>query len=251
VLARTIPRPASCRPGFSPALPAQNHTDRRHWAAPETEVRGNNKQTPEGGYSSDNNPETERSELRNPRAGKAGRETVHPNDPWEQADRKARIEADKQKAIEAAVTVGLTFAGGPLIQGAKWGLSAIRGMRVGGYVKPYRIAGGHHIHQQAAFRGAPGYSPKAALSLSDEALKSLGATKPHLGRGSISVTQASLQRQLASSGTQNTMAQQTRIARETLVDAGVNPRVARQIALESEANLIGQGVTSPTRIPGW
>ncbi|WP_171181842.1 RHS repeat-associated core domain-containing protein [Ruegeria sp. HKCCD8929] len=169
----------------------------------------------------------------------------------EEIGRLNRIGKPGRQALHALVEAGIVgvTAGGSIVP--KGRLAAPVGVSAkASLAQPYKSVRGHHIHQQAAFRGAKNYDANQALSLSIDALEAIGAKKPHIGKNSITTTQSRLQRQLRDSGAPNNMAAQTRIAAETLIDAGVNPSLAREIAVRSELNIIGQGVRAPTRIPG-
>ena len=142
-------------------------------------------------------------------------------------------------------------------------IGLLGGMREWGYVKypnrqidalglapklsgvgPYRTMGGHHIHAQSAFKGNPNYSPKDALTISNKYMKCKG-----LNHNAMTRKQRQLFDELARSGRGNTMAEQDWIATQALIAGGANPAEAAMLTGLSRANLLAQGVTSPSKIP--
>ncbi|MGL4824959.1 MAG: hypothetical protein ACRC4G_02020 [Alphaproteobacteria bacterium] len=109
----------------------------------------------------------------------------------------------------------------------------------------YRLVKGHHVHAKKAFEGHPNYDPKKGFSISNELMKSLNIKHEKVG-----VAQQKLFRELAASGSPNTMREHTRIAVEALMEGGCQSReVARKIVAESLQDLRKMGVTQPINIP--
>ncbi len=96
-----------------------------------------------------------------------------------------------------------------------------------------------------AFEGHPNYDPKKGFSISEELMK-----KFDIKHRDVSTAQQRLFRELAASGSPNTMREHTRIAVEALIEGGCQSReVARKIVAESLQDLRKMGVTQPTTIP--
>lgn len=117
-------------------------------------------------------------------------------------------------------------------------------------VGAYRSVGGHHIHAKAAFRGNPAYNARAALAISQKAMKDLG-----INHQVVTAAQQRLFGQLAanvaSGAAENSLAAHTAIAEAALLEGGATAEQASALAAESVASLAEQGVTAPTRIPWY
>jgi hypothetical protein len=107
--------------------------------------------------------------------------------------------------------------------------------------------GGHHVFSKKAFEGSPGYIADDALSLGQQELSRLGLK--HLGSNSLTTTQQRLFRELATSGRPNTLAEHARIARETLIEHGVDPKDAASAVRKALNQLKLWGITAPVHIP--
>jgi RHS repeat-associated protein len=108
-------------------------------------------------------------------------------------------------------------------------------------LKPYEDEGGHHIHQQAAFRDDPKYSKGDAPALPADILN-----RDYIHQ-EMTNKQRELYKELANdiaSGTrQNTLAEHTKIAYEALIAGGVTADKAQAYVNYSEQWLIKRGVT--------
>jgi hypothetical protein len=111
-------------------------------------------------------------------------------------------------------------------------------------IGPYKTTGGHHIHAKAAFRGNPNYSPREALSISNDYMIEHG-----INHTAATGAQHRLFNALAQSGQDNTMKLQNQIAVRALREGGANQQQARNLVASSLRNLRRQGVTQPTRVP--
>lgn len=109
----------------------------------------------------------------------------------------------------------------------------------------YRRVGGHHVMQDAAFRGAANYTRGSGFSISQEFMQKRG-----WDHDAMSTAQRRLQDGLAASGRPNTMAQQSRIARQALVAGGATRAEAAAVVRAALAKFRTDGVPGPTRIPG-
>jgi Possible hemagglutinin (DUF637) len=109
----------------------------------------------------------------------------------------------------------------------------------------YRAVAGHHVHAKKAFEGQVNYDPRKGFSISDELMKKTG-----IDHSRATTAQQKLFRELAASGSPNTMREHTRIAVEALMEGGCQSRdVARKIVAESLQSLRKAGVAQPTTIP--
>jgi Possible hemagglutinin (DUF637) len=109
----------------------------------------------------------------------------------------------------------------------------------------YRTVAGHHVHAKKAFEGHVNYDPRKGFSISDELME-----KFNIKHEKVTTSQQRLFRELAASGSPNTMREHTRIAVEALMEGGCQSReVARKIVAESLQSLRKTGVTQPTTIP--
>jgi len=108
----------------------------------------------------------------------------------------------------------------------------------------YRDAGGHHVHQKAAFKGNRNYNEHQAFSISQEYMECRG-----WDHEDMSAAQRWLQDALARSGRPNTIFEQNSIAIEALTEGGATEEEARKLVAESLHNLRAQGATTPARIP--
>jgi hypothetical protein len=115
----------------------------------------------------------------------------------------------------------------------------------------YADDGGHHIFAKSAFKDPsgylPGYSPGNALSIGNEELSRLGLK--HLGSDSLTTTQQRLFNELAASGKANTLAEHARIARETLMEHGLDPKTAASVVRRAQNQLKKWGISAPVHIP--
>jgi hypothetical protein len=103
---------------------------------------------------------------------------------------------------------------------------------------------GHHVHAKRAFEGVAGYDRMKAFSVSDKTLAEFGVR-----HADVTVAQQRLFRVLDASGAPNTLTQHSRVAYQALVEAGVPTEAAKQLVVQSQAQLIRSGVTEPARIP--
>jgi hypothetical protein len=105
--------------------------------------------------------------------------------------------------------------------------------------------------QSAAFRGHPNYSHNGALAISDAELRRYGVN--HRGVNSLTSVQQRLNAQFRAdvrAGIRtNSMREQTRLALQTLVEAGVPPIDAIALVIRARRHLRQMGVRAPTRIP--
>ena len=109
---------------------------------------------------------------------------------------------------------------------------------------PYRSVGGHHVHAKRAFEGLSEYDLQKGFSISEEMLAQYGVR-----HADITATQQRLFRELAASGAPNTLTHHSRIAYQSLVEAGMPPSVARDLVINSQSQLIRSGVVAPNAIP--
>jgi RHS repeat-associated protein len=110
----------------------------------------------------------------------------------------------------------------------------------------YRFVGGHHIHAKAAFRAIETYDAGRAIAISQELMLQCG-----IDHFEVTRAQRELFRELFESGRANTLAEHSRIAEEALIRGGSAPELAHGLVLQSEANLLAQGVTAPSNIPWY
>lgn len=113
----------------------------------------------------------------------------------------------------------------------------------------YRAVQGHHVHAKKGFEGHDEYSFRDAFSISDLLLRKYG-----IRHADLTPIQQRLFRELASSNRPNNLTQHTRIAYQTLIEAGMPKIDSLMYVSESLKSLIRAGVTSPTRMPwnpGW
>ncbi|MGL4426370.1 MAG: hypothetical protein ACRCUQ_01250, partial [Alphaproteobacteria bacterium] len=109
----------------------------------------------------------------------------------------------------------------------------------------YRLVKGHHVHAKKAFEGHPNYDPRKGFSISDELMEKVG-----IRHEDVTTAQQKLFRELAASGSPNTMREHTRIAVDALMEGGCQSReVAKKIVAESLQSLRKTGVTQPMNIP--
>ena len=111
----------------------------------------------------------------------------------------------------------------------------------------YADDGGHHVFAKRAFEGVPRYNPGDALAIGQGELRRLGLK--HLGSDSLTTTQQRLFRELAASGRLNTLAEHARIARETLIEHGVDPNDAASAVRSALNQLKSWGISAPIHIP--
>ena len=97
---------------------------------------------------------------------------------------------------------------------------------------------------QSAFRGAAGYSKRAALAISEADLAKLGVR-----HAAISGLQNTLYRAFARTGKILTWDAMAAIERQALIGAGMEAEKARVTVSEAIKALKATGVTGPTRIP--
>jgi hypothetical protein len=112
-------------------------------------------------------------------------------------------------------------------------------------IGPYKMVGGHHPLQQAAFKDHPKYNAGEALAVSEERLAKYG-DRVH---SKISSAQHALQKELKLSGRPNTMQEQVRISWQAMEKAGVPQTEARNITAQAFWDLRAQGVKQPTALP--
>lgn len=108
----------------------------------------------------------------------------------------------------------------------------------------YRNVKGHHVHAKAAFKDSMQYDPNKGFSISQEFMKKNG-----IRHEKVTATQRKLFTELAESGRPNTLAEHTRIARESLKAGGAADEVIEPLINKSLENLANQGITQPTNIP--
>lgn len=72
-----------------------------------------------------------------------------------------------------------------------------------------------------------------------------------LNHQAMTSKQRELFKELAESGRPNTLAEHTRIAEEALRAGGASDNLINDLIQDSLANLAGQGVSQPTRIPWY
>lgn len=106
---------------------------------------------------------------------------------------------------------------------------------------------GHHVFAKRAFEGIPNYNKRQALAIGNAELKRLGLK--HLGSDSLTTTQQRLFRKFAASGRPNTLAEHARIARETLIEHGMDPKNAVLVVRKAMNQLKSWGITAPNHIP--
>lgn len=112
---------------------------------------------------------------------------------------------------------------------------------------PYSADLGHHIFSKRAFEGLANYNAGRALAIGRAELNRLGLV--HLGPNSLTSTQRRLFAELARSGRPNTLAEHARIAREVLIEHGVDPKDAKNAVRRALNQLNGWGITSPAHLP--
>lgn len=110
----------------------------------------------------------------------------------------------------------------------------------------YRNVKGHHVHAKAAFKDSINYDPNKGFSISQEFMDSY-----NIDHNAVTQEQRRLFRELAQSGRENTLAEHTRIARESLKAGGASNEIIEPLINESLENLAIQGVTQPTNIPWY
>gem|GEM_PF-2351100 len=108
----------------------------------------------------------------------------------------------------------------------------------------YKNVKGHHIHAKKAFEGHQNYDFKEAFSVSAKALEDIGVR--HVD---ITTSQYKLFRKLQQLGLPNDLTQHTRIAYESLIEAGVDPETAQQWVSRSLEGLVERGIEAPTKVP--
>ena len=130
------------------------------------------------------------------------------------------------------------------------GRALARLLRAGVRAEPFK-GKGHHIIAKALFRGNTTYAPggvetlnRWALSLSDDTLRAIGTRHTILSGKQKSNYFAYL-----SEGRQLTFQGVFRIETKSLIDAGVEPGLARTIVRAGLDDLIARGVTAPTHVP--
>jgi hypothetical protein len=108
----------------------------------------------------------------------------------------------------------------------------------------YRTVGGHHAHQQAAFKDHASYDPRKGFSISQEYMRENG-----INHQLMTNKQRELFKELAASGRPNSLQEHSRIAVEALKAGGVDEKVARSLVADSLRNLREQGVRAPSNVP--
>jgi hypothetical protein len=112
------------------------------------------------------------------------------------------------------------------------------------YMGEYKDTKGHHVHAKKAFEGHVNYDPSKGFSISNEFMDSLG-----IKHQKVTGAQQKLYKEFAKTGKSNTLSVHTRIAVESLVEAGLDRKQARSIVAESLKSLKKQEVREPTTIP--
>jgi hypothetical protein len=148
-------------------------------------------------------------------------------------DAKGFYDAYQDGSPEAWAIAAITLI--PGLDAAKYGDDAL---------DAYRRVGGHHIHAKKAFDGSPSYSVGGALSASMDQLSKYGVF-----HADITSSQRRLFGAFAASGSPNTLTHHSRIAYQSLVEAGIPAEVAKSWVAQSQANLIRSGILEPTSIP--
>lgn len=108
----------------------------------------------------------------------------------------------------------------------------------------YAKVKGHHVHAKKAFEGHVNYDPKKGFSISNQLMENLEIKHEH-----ITNAQRKLFKDLKDSGRPNTLQEHTRIAVESLIEAGIEKKLARKIVAESLQHLRLSDVKHPTHIP--
>ncbi len=111
----------------------------------------------------------------------------------------------------------------------------------------YADDGGHHIFSKRAFEGLAGYNADDALAIGQRELSNLKLK--HLGSDSLTTTQQRLFRELAQSGRPNTLAEHARIAREVLIEHGVDPKEAGSVVRKALNQLRSWEIAAPNHLP--
>jgi hypothetical protein len=111
-------------------------------------------------------------------------------------------------------------------------------------LEPYKEVGGHHAPAKIAFKGEPNYNPADALAVPAKELERLGVRHQD-----VTGAQKSLYSQFAKKSVLLTWEEVERIETQALVQAGMNPRIARATVRRAIADLKTKGVKGPTRIP--
>ena len=110
----------------------------------------------------------------------------------------------------------------------------------------YEDVGGHHIFAKSAFKGDANYDADKAFCISQEFM-----TSNNLDHSAMTTAQRQLYKELYESGRPNTLAEQTRIAREALRRGGASQDMIDNLMDDAIKNLDSLGVTAPTRIPWY
>ena len=108
----------------------------------------------------------------------------------------------------------------------------------------YRSVKGHHVHAKKGLEGHGRYDFRDAFSVSDDLLREYGVR-----HADITPVQQRLFRELQKAGGANNLTQHTRIAYQALVEAGIPKNVAKDWVGQSLKELVGRGVTAPTKMP--
>ena len=163
--------------------------------------------------------------------------------------RKSSLTTEERKTYDAARASGLTASQAYALATGNNPLKLPPG---GG---KYCDVKGHHVLQQAAFRGSAGYNSRVAFAISDDYMDSMGI--PHRGPDSVTSAQTSLQKELRLSGASNTMDSQAYIAYNAIINGAIsnanmqNVRsYASQVVIYAVTDMYAQGVMGPSRIPG-
>jgi hypothetical protein len=163
------------------------------------------------------------------------------------------VKAGKQ--TKAGTAVGIGIALGLEIPGAKGTVKFTKATmakiaqrveaRVATALKgEYRHVKGHHVHAKKAFEGDLKYDAKKGFSISEDLMRSLD-----IEHARITGAQKRLFAELEKSGRPNTIYEHSRIAVESMVQAGMPLQQARDLVAESLKNLRSMGVKHPTNIP--
>ena len=105
--------------------------------------------------------------------------------------------------------------------------------------------GGHHIHAQAAMRDDKNYSKYSAICISDAEMAARG-----INHQKITNKQRECYKEMADGKRPNTMAEHDKIAKESLVAGGADPKYAQALVDASKAQLASSNPpVTTTRVP--
>ena len=104
--------------------------------------------------------------------------------------------------------------------------------------------GGHHVLSKKAFEGAKNYDLSEALAIPNEELARL-----KIEHGAISGAQQKLYRAFAKTGKPLTLDDIATIEEQALIEAKMDPNMAKATVQKAVAHLKASGVSGPTRTP--